>query len=744
MRKIVVIGLAAVIWNTSLKAQTPFWKGADMPSKLDYPAFEFSVGPDVLKDLLRTAGNNAASGVVVQLPTPEGKTASFRVWRNSLIPEALQQRFPDVWSFTGVSTERGAVSAKIEFSPRGLYAMVYDGAATYFVDPIKNNSLQHKAYYRSDAPIASENVNIACGVPEPLSTLDDADQDEVRIARFAIGTVRRTYRLALSCTGEYAEAVAGVNPSKADVFAAMTTSMNRVNGIYERELAVTMQFITNNDTLVYTDPATDPFTANNNGGALLSQNQSNTNSVIGAPNYDIGHIFSTGAGGIASLGSVCSNNRKSMGVTGRPNPVGDPFDVDYVAHEVGHQFGADHSFNTCSGTESGSNAYEPGGGTTIMAYAGICGTVNNIQQNSDAYFHRVSLSNFNTYLTSRSPGNCPVEDTGYAAPVFTLSSASYDIPVMTPFELDFPEVTPGDPQSELFYGIEQYNRGDFRRNEDLGANFRSGPTLRSFFPDSSTTRIFPRVGVLQQGLVSTKGERLSTVSRSYTFVYIARELHSDGWGSLEASGNGTTVRVDSAAGQFKMLYPDFGDSILRNSTTTIHWDPAHSAAAPVNCSAVDIYLSLDNGLTFPIVLAQNVPNSGMADVIIPDVAATTARVKVKGTDNIFFSFSRTPVVIGDNATSPPSTTNVTELQYNSGINIYPNPARENLYIDLQENAEGGTLVLVNAIGQTVWQGLINRSNAKIEVNTGNFAKGLYLIKYINEKGASLTRKVVIQ
>lgn len=744
MRKIIIIGLAAVALSTALNAQTSFWTNADMPSKLDHPAFELSLDRGVLKNLLIAAGDNVSKSVILELPDPQGKTVRFKVWRNSLIPQALQQQFPEVWSFTGVSIEGGTVSAKIEFSPRGLYAMVYDGAATYFVDPVSAGSLQHKAYYRSDAPVALENLNIACGVPDPANTLDEAGVDELRTARFAIGTVRRTYRLALSCTGEYAEAVAGVNPTKADVFAAMTTSMNRVNGIYERELAVTMQFIANNDTLIYTDPATDPFTANNNGGALLSQNQSNTNSIIGSANYDIGHIFSTGAGGIASLGSVCSNNRKSMGVTGRPNPVGDPFDVDYVAHEIGHQFGADHSFNTCSGTESSANAYEPGGGTTIMAYAGICGAINNIQQNSDAYFHRVSLSNFNTYLTSRSPGNCPVEDTGYAAPVFVLSNLSYDIPVMTPFELDFPEVTPGDAQSQLFYGIEQYNRGDFRRNENLGASFRTGPTLRSFFPDTFTTRVFPRVGVLQQGMLSTVGERLSTVSRNYTFVYIARELHSDGWGSLEASGSGTTVRVDSAAGQFKMLYPDFGDSILRNSTTTIYWDPANSAAAPVSCSAVDIYLSLDNGLTFPIVLAQNVPNSGMADVSIPDLASTTARIKVKGADNIFFSFSRTPVVIGDNATSPPSTTNVKELKHNSGVNIYPNPARELLYIDLQEKALAGSLVLVNATGRTVWQGTISRSNSKVEINTANFARGLYLIKYIDQQGASFTGKVVLQ
>src|SRR5690606_22782836 len=180
-------------------------------------------------------------------------------------------------------------------------------------------------------------------------------------------------------------------PTKLNVLSAMVTTINRVNGIYEKELSVSLELIGDNDTLIYLNGSTDPFDANNNGGALLGQNQTNTNTVIGAANYDIGHIFSTDGGGIAFLGCVCANNQKARGVTGSPSPVGDPFDVDYVAHEMGHQFGANHSFNACSGTESQQNAFEPGSGSTIMAYAGICGPVNNLQANSHDYFHITSL-----------------------------------------------------------------------------------------------------------------------------------------------------------------------------------------------------------------------------------------------------------------------------------------------------------------------------------------------------------------
>ncbi len=744
MKKLILMGLAISGIGTVAFAQNPAWQPKAQTASLNYPTFGFKLEPLRLKNVLSAAGNTHLSATVVDLPGPDGKTHSFKVWRNTLIPAALQTKFPDVWSFSGTRTDNPSVTIKMEYSPRGLYAMVYDGPNTYFIDPLDAGAEEYKAYLKSEAQMDPLN-RVACQVEEELDN-SGAPGSRTKIAGFTLGEVKRTYRLALSCTGEYAEAVAGTNPTTAAVFAAMVTTMNRVNGIYERELAVTMQFVTNNNLLIYTNATTDPFTANNNGNQLLGQNQNNTISVIGAANFDIGHIFSTGAGGVAMLGSVCRSNRKAQGVTGRPNPVGDPFDVDYVAHEMGHQFGADHSFNQCSGTENSSTAYEPGSGSTIMGYAGICGATNNLQNNSNDYFHKTSLSEIQNWLVNGNVGTCPTTQSGYTAPAFTVSTNSYEIPLQTPFELDFPEVTPADASSTVLTNIEQYDLGNFQSDENLGSGFNAGPAFRSFSPNADNYRSFPENLVLRNGFLVSRGDRLTDVARSYNIAYNAREIHPDGWGTVNSGDILTHIAAVGSTGPFQILYPSENDSIIRNSVTKIYWDVANSDVAPINCSTVDIYLSTDGGYTFPLVLAQNVPNTGNADINIPDMAINSARIKIKATDNIFFSFSKKNVVIGNTASAypPENPTSLPVITKENPIHIYPNPAQDVLNVALNTvSTQNGSLLLVNTVGQVVWKGNINQSNATLKINTTNLAQGIYLLKYQSNTGQDFYRKVSV-
>ncbi|MEO1084181.1 MAG: zinc-dependent metalloprotease family protein, partial [Acidobacteriota bacterium] len=388
-----------------------------------------------------------------------------------------------------------------------------------------------------------------------------------------------------------------------------------------------------------TDAGSDPYT-NNDGVAMLGQNQSNVNAVIGAANYDIGHVFSTGGGGVASLGVPCTSS-KARGVTGLGSPTGDPFWVDFVAHEMGHQWGGNHTFNGSEGSCSGGNrnpstAYEPGSGTTIQAYAGICGS-QNIQPNSDPYFHGVSLDEIIAYSTLGSGNNCPTTaSTGNGPPVVD-AGAAHTIPISTPFELCGSATDPqGDP---LTYAWEQFDLGPAGAPDNPVGN---AAIFRSFNPTASPCRTFPQPLDLISG-ESSLGEILPSYARTMNFRLTARDNRSGGGG---VGDDATTVQVIDTAGPFEVTAPAGGVSVGEGSTATVSWNVANTDQAPISCAAVNIFLSEDGGMSFPTVLVTATPNDGEATVTLPNASVAAARVMVRCATGIFFDVTDTDFGIG--------------------------------------------------------------------------------------------------
>lgn len=231
-------------------------------------------------------------------------------------------------------------------------------------------------------------------------------------ASAVVGSELRTYRLALVTDPSYASYFGAAN-----VTAAKVTLVNRITQVYEDETSIRLVLINATDALNLSTAAmmtgtNGPcgggacFTATQAAGcgsSTLSRNRIVVGLLAGAANYDVGHIaFGLDGGGIASLG-VVGSSAKAQGCTGIPTPVGDFFAVDYVAHELGHQFGANHTFNglvgSCAGgNRSAANSVEPGSGSSIMAYAGICGS-DNLQGHSDPYWSQRSFDEIVAYTS---------------------------------------------------------------------------------------------------------------------------------------------------------------------------------------------------------------------------------------------------------------------------------------------------------------------------------------------------------
>ncbi len=617
-------------WNTSRYSTAP--PRYALPEQFK----GVSLNLPALKQVLSTAPMEftpaaVQSTVILQLPLPDGRFASFRMVESKVMHDDLAAAFPDIKTYSGQGIENPAAILKVSVSPVGFHGMILSPDGAVFIDPWEpNKTLDYIVYFRKDfKPYSSftcESDDSYLNKGRTYSTMATGS------ANRSHGTSLRNYRLALSCTGEYAAFYGG---TKTGALAGMVASMNRVNGVYESEVAVRMTLIPNDTLLIYTNAATDPF-SNGNGGAMLTENINTCNSVIGSANYDIGHVFSTGGGGVAYLGVPCTAN-KAGGVTGSGSPVGDAFDIDYVAHEMGHQFGGSHTFNastgSCSGNRSAAAAFEPGSGITIMAYAGICTATNNLAPNSIAYFHTYSFDQITNYITTGNGNSCPTATaTGNTPPTVTPAGLNYTIPFQTPFTLS---ASGSDANGDaLTYSWEEFDLG---ASGNWNAPVGDAPIFRPFSPVTSGSRTFPKLSDILSNS-TTIGEILPSYARTLKFRITVRDNRVNGGGVMHPED---TVRVNviNTGTGFSVTSPNTAVTWYANQAATVTWNVASSNLAPINTTTVNILLSLDGGNTFPVTLASSTPNDGTESITVPSNLTTQARVKVEAVGNIFFDIS---------------------------------------------------------------------------------------------------------
>ena len=557
----------------------------------------------------------------------------------------LAARFPHLKTYAAQGVDDPTATARFSWMPNGLHAIILSAQGTAYIEPASpGDSANYLAYNHEDLP---ENIRAECVNPpvekEAPLTVTHAP---------AVGETLRVYRLAVAATAEYTQFYGG--GTVAGGLAAVTTTINLLDAIYERDAAVRMVLIDRESELIFTDTATDGFTSDA-VNSLINESQSRLDAILGSAGYDIGHVIDgraqTGGGfsyvGVAGIGAVCRDGLKGRGasILRSVNPS-NIIAYFHVGHEMGHQFGANHTFNATSGNcasqRTASSAYEPATGSTIMAYRFNCAPEDIGSSTNSTYFHLRSIIQINDYVTIGLGSGCPTLITTNNRPPTINAGSDYNIPANTPFQLT---ATGGDPDGDaVIYGWEQYDLGNpAPPSTDDGTR----PIFRSFDPRATPIRVFPRLSDILSG-VPTLGESLPTTTRAMHFRVTARDNRASGGG---VSFDEMLLNTRADAGPFLVTQPAAGASWAGGSTQTVTWNVANTNNAPINAANARILFSADGGQTFPFVLQNSTPNDGAESVVIPNVAAASARVRVEAVDNVFFNLSPAFAVTGSGATA---------------------------------------------------------------------------------------------
>lgn len=670
MRTLLLLA-TALLWSMLSYAQDywmPHMEGARVipdkaVSRLAFPTefklYDLNLTP-LKNELFKTVDSRSVQSTIISLPNADGQIEQFEIREASNFEPALQARFPEIRAFSGKGVTDKTATLKLSISPKGIQTMVFrTDKESEFIEPYSADRTVYTVFRRQPKTLPWK-----CTTPEEklVTNLNN------NVAARSTGDAK-TLRLAQSVTAEYSNYFGAFDSTQVGlVLAAINGTLTRCNGVYERDLALHLNLISATTNVIYYDPANDPYSNASSGasGAWNSQLQTTLTNVIGANNYDIGHLFgaSGGGGNAGCIGCICVNNQKGSGFTSPADniPQGDNFDIDYVTHEVGHQLGANHTFSM--GNEGTGVNVEPGSGITIMGYAGI--TSQDLAPHSIDIFHAVSIAQIQSNLSGKT---CPVTTSlsGNNATPVVNAGGNFTIPISTPFALTG-SATDADSSDVLTYCWEQRDNASTSQTGSASVaspTKASGPNWISYQPTTSPTRYFPKLStILAGGLVSgplpggdagANTEALSSVSRTLNFRLTVRDNAPYSSTAPVTIGQtnfaDATVTVTNTSGPFAVTAPNTAVSWAGNSAQNITWSVANTTAVPVSCANVKISISTDGGNTFSTLVAST-PNDGSELVTIPNTPTTTARIKVEAVGNIFFDISNTNFTITAGASCP--------------------------------------------------------------------------------------------
>ncbi len=572
------------------------------------------------------------------VPAPTGETSVLELREASVFSPEMQARYPEIRTYRGFDVATGQIAAITQTS-RGINAYVMSEAGSWQIeaDGAGEALLSYVNDEDSSLPTPTCGYSPADDVAAALELAAFAGGKSKVAAGAKAPVQKRKYILALACTGEFGQRYGGTIASVNEAFAE---SLNILNAITVREVAVEFELHPDNDLLIFLNAGTDPYLAADNGGNMLDENEAAINSRIPPDQYDIGHVFtngcSGGVGGIAA-GRACATS-KARGVTchyaGLRRIV-----ENVMAHEFAHQFSVSHTWNNCPTADdqrAGGSAFEPGSGSTIMSYQGSCGVNNNVSPKGDnIYYHVRSIEQFVNFLQGPLGSSCAeVIPVANELPEVTAPGINgLTIPGRTPFVLRG-SATDADDEV-LLYTWEQYDLG---AAVDLCEQRDETPLFRSLSPSTrGNVRYLPDLNTVLAGSRNDCEEQLPRFSRDLTFRLTARDRKVVGGGTTWAE---VGLKVDATAGPFLVTSQASAATQYASSDfVTVTWDVAGTNAGTINAQNVEILLSTNGGQTFPTVLSASTPNDGTEGVLLPGIETVNARIMVRPIGNIFYAVS---------------------------------------------------------------------------------------------------------
>ncbi|MFN4253434.1 MAG: M12 family metallo-peptidase, partial [Saprospiraceae bacterium] len=619
------------------------------------------------KAVLETAPRRSAdaTGIAFQIPLPDGEFHAATVLASPIFTTEAAAQLPDIQSYL---VQGDGFHGRINTTPEGFfgYLLTREGSVLIQSDGSPNR-------YRVSKSDPSELRNFECSALRDQNLDDNAGEKQRGLLNISNGATLRTYHIAIVCTDEFE--AANANPTL-----TATNTMTAINVIYESELAVHFDIAG-----IALENGT--YNINTGGGASAYEAVKAVSAYFtNSASYDLGHVFHSPAGGGAGqayLGAVCRNTSvgnppvspiKAGGWSGASNNNATWW-YAILAHEIGHMFDAEHTFNGTASSCGGGNinaatSYEPGSGTTLMSYSGSCGTDNILipggtdpisqADTDDSHFHSTSLTDMITYFTSGNGSGCSTNTaTGNTPPVGNAnpgSQSNITIPKQTPFTLIGSATDANGDQ--LTYSWEQANPGPPHGSPGIAANSTSGPIFRTYPQTTSPARTFPALTyILNNANVvpnANLGEVLPGVARTLNFNFLVRDNRAGGGGTHCSP---LTVTV-SNNGPLAVTSPNTAISWAAGSTQAVTWN-VNGTNNISTCANVNILLSINGGQSFPYVLVANTTNDGSQNVTIPTTipATTQARIRVEcNTGNVYivpFDLSNVNFTITNGSCSAP-------------------------------------------------------------------------------------------